>query len=78
MQNILNKIQKYKKLKEKLDHNLNYNCDFYNSLKLHCYLQKKELTKNDYIGIILEEMNKDMDKKYREYSVKKITSPINE
>ena len=78
MQNIVNKIQTYIKLKEKLDVNLHYNYDFYNALKLYCYLQKKELTKNDYVGIILEEMNKDMNKKYREYSVKKITSPINE
>ena len=78
MQNIENKIQTYIKLKEKFDVNLHYNYDFYNALKLYFYLQKKELTKNDYVGIILEEMNKDMDKKYREYSVKKITSPINE
>ena len=78
MQNISHKIQKYKKLREKLDCNLNYNSDFYNSLKLHCYLIKKDLSKDDYNGIILEEKNKNMDKKYREYSVKKITPPINE
>ena len=78
LKEIENNIQKYKKAKKKVDNHTNYRNDFYNSLKLYYYLTKKELNKNDYIGIILEETNKDKDNELREYSIKKITDPQNE
>ena len=66
-------IEKYKKLKERMQDKLNYSYDFYNALKLYCCIEKKDIENNDYIGIMLEEKNKDKANELREYSVYKFT-----
>ena len=52
---------------------LNYNYDFFNILKLYCYLEKRLIQKDDYIGVILEEKNKDKTNELREYSAYNLT-----
>lgn len=66
-------IEKYKKLKERMQDKLNYSYDFYNALKLYFCLEKKGIENNDYIGIMLEENNKEKANELREYYVYKFT-----
>ena len=56
-------------IKEKYD----YNYDFFNILKLYCYLEKRLIQKDDYVGVILEEKNKDKANELREYLAYKLT-----
>ena len=73
MEKITYNIKNISKMKKILSEKNKYNLDFYNILKLYCYLEKKEIEKNDYVGIILEEKNKDKTEELREYSIKKLT-----
>ena len=66
-------IDKCKKLKEKLQEKHPYSYDFYNALKLYFCLEKKGIENNDYIGIMLEENNKEKANELREYYVYKFT-----
>jgi hypothetical protein len=40
---------------------------------LYCYLEKKLKQNDDFVGIILEEKNKDKANELREYSAYKLT-----
>lgn len=73
MTKISRNIDKNTKLKNKLQEKLFYNYDFFNALKLFCCIEKKDIEKKDYIGIMLEEKNKDKANELREYSVYKLT-----
>jgi len=66
-------IDKYKKMKERIQEKHLYSYDFYNALKLYCCILKKDIENNDYIGIMLEEKNKEKANELREYSVYKFT-----
>ena len=71
-------IGKCQKMKQKLQEKYNYNYDFFNALKLYCLIDKKNIEKDDYIGIMLEENNKEKANELREYSVYKLTDLRNE
>ena len=73
MKKINDDINTYKIMKNKVSEKLNYNYDFFNALKLYCYMIKKNIDFSNYIGIILEEKNKDKANELREYSMYKVT-----
>ena len=60
-------------MKKLIKEKLIYNYDFFNILKLYCYLEKKLKQNDDFVGIILEEKNKDKANELREYSAYKLT-----
>ena len=78
MEKMIYKIKKYTIMKNRLAQKTDYNYDFYNSLKLYCYMLKMELDNTDYIGIILEEKNKEKLNELREYKVNKLTELQND
>ena len=78
MEKMIYKIKKYTIMKNRLAQKTDYNYDFYNSLKLYCYMLKMELDNTDYIGIILEEKNKEKLNELREYKVSKLTELQND
>ena len=78
MEKMIYKIKKYTIMKNRLAQKNDYNYDFYNSLKLYCYMLKMELDNTDYIGIILEEKNKEKLNELREYKVNKLTELQND
>ena len=65
-------IEILEKKKRRIKDKFYYNIDFFNSVKLFCLLEKKHIEKDDFVGIILEEKNKDKSHELREYSVKKL------
>ena len=65
-------IEILEKKKRRIKDKFYYNIDFFNSVKLFCLLEKKHIEKDDFVGIILEEKNKDISHELREYSVKKL------
>ena len=65
-------IEVLEKKKRRIKDKFYYNIDFFNSVKLFCLLEKKHIEKDDFVGIILEEKNKDKSHELREYSVKKL------
>ena len=73
MAKINRNISKCQEMKRKFQEKKNYNYDFFNALKLYCKIDKKNIEKDDYIGIMLEENNKDKANELREYSVYKLT-----
>ena len=73
MKGINDNINECKNMRNLIKEKLVYNYDFFNILKLYCYLEKKLIQKDDYIGIILEEKNKDKANELREYSSYKLT-----
>ena len=78
MEKMIYKIKKYTIMKNRLAQKTDYNYDFYNSLKLYCYMLKMELDNTDYIGIILEEKNKEKLNELREYKINKLTELQND
>ena len=78
MKTITYNIKKYTIMKNRIVEKKDYNYDFYNGLKLYCYMIKKKLEINDYSGIILEEGNKEKADELREYTVKKLTELQND
>ena len=73
MAKINRNISKCQEMKRKFQEKKNYNYDFFNALKLYYKIDKKNIEKDDYIGIMLEENNKDKANELREYSVYKLT-----
>jgi len=73
MKNINDNINECKTMRNLIKEKLNYNYDFFNILKLYCYLEKRLAQKDDYIGVILEEKNKDKTNELREYSAYNLT-----
>ena len=73
MKGINDNINECKIMRNLIKEKLVYNYDFFNILKLYCYLEKKLIQKDDYMGIILEEKNKDKANELREYSSYKLT-----
>ena len=73
MKNINDNINECKTMRNLIKEKLNYNYDFFNILKLYCYLEKRLGQKDDYIGVILEEKNKDKTNELREYSAYNLT-----
>ena len=73
MKNINDSINECKNMKKLIKEKLIYNYDFFNILKLYCYLEKKLKQNDDFVGIILEEKNKDKANELREYSAYKLT-----
>ena len=69
---IKDEINILEKKKQKISDRFNYNLDFFNTLKLFCLIEKKHIEKDDFVGIILEEKNKDKTYELREYSVYKL------
>ena len=69
---IKDEINILEKKKQKISDRFNYNLDFFNTLKLFCLIEKKHIEKDDFVGIILEEKNKDKTNELREYSVYKL------
>ena len=65
-------IEILEKKKRRIKDKFYYNIDFFNSVKLFCLLEKKHIEKDDFVGIILEEKNKDKTHELREYSVYKL------
>jgi hypothetical protein len=65
-------IEILEKKKRRIKDKFYYNIDFFNSVELFCLLEKKHIEKDDFVGIILEEKNKDKSHELREYSVKKL------
>ena len=59
-------------MKKLIQEKLEYNYDFFSILKLYCYLEKKLKQNDDFVGIILEEKNKDIANELREYSAYKL------
>ena len=54
IKNIQKSIEQNKNIKAQLQTNLKYNLDYFNALKLYCYILKKR-GKDEIYGIILEE-----------------------
>ena len=69
---IKDEINILEKKKQRISDRFNYNLDFFNTLKLFCLMEKKHIEKDDFVGIILEEKNKDKTNELREYSVYKL------
>ena len=69
---IKDEIEILEKKKQRISDRFNYNLDFFNTLKLFCLMEKKHIEKDDFVGIILEEKNKDKTNELREYSVYKL------
>lgn len=78
MEKMIYNIKRYTIMRKKITEKSDYNYDFYNALKLYCYMLKKELDNNDYTGIILEEKNKEKSSDLREYSLNKLTEIQND
>ena len=72
MNKIKDEINILEKKKKRILDRFNYNLDFFNTLKLICLMEKKHIEKDDFVGIILEEKNKDKTFELREYSVYKL------
>ena len=69
---IKDEIEILEKKKKRISERFNYNLAFFNTLKLFCLMEKKHIEKDDFVGIILEEKNKDKTHELREYSVYKL------
>ena len=69
---IKDEIEILEKKKKRISDRFNYNLAFFNTLKLFCLMEKKHIEKDDFVGIILEEKNKDKTNELREYSVYKL------
>ena len=69
---IKDEIEILEKKKKRISERFNYNLAFFNTLKLFCLMEKKHIEKDDFVGIILEEKNKDKTNELREYSVYKL------